>query len=552
MTEQSQDIEPSVIIAGGGLVGLSTAMFLAKHGVRSVVVERLRGPSPLPRAAHFHLRTLELFRLAGIEDEVRRRSEDDFLPDGAIVAMESLAGRKLADIIGSLNEGVEALSPCRRLFITQPGLEPILRRRAEQGGAQILDGQEIVGISQNDSGVVVQARDTSTGATRQLRSEYLVAADGAHSTVREALGIPLEGRGPFSNSMTIYFEADLRPYVGGKALSVIYINNPVLGGIFRLERDCRSGFLLVNTIGNPECNSQAPDAAKDTSEARLVELVRSAVGVTDLPVKINAVVRWRATATVARRYGKGRVFLAGDSAHLMPPNGGFGGNTGIHDAQNLAWKLAWVLKRLADPGLLATYEAERRPVGVFTAEQAYARYVARTAPYLSADDIQPIAPDFDVELGYLYNSHAINGDYGSATMHDDPHRTRARPGSRAPHIWFEQGGRRRSSLDLFGSEFVLLTAPQGNTWCQAAAPFAGLASYCVDRDLADLEGRFVDAYGISPTGAVLVRPDGFVGWRAPEIAPDPHRALSEAMSEILRRRGYQTAKEERGMSLNAD
>ena len=123
-----------VVIAGGGLVGLSTAMFLAQHGVASLAIERLRGGSPLPRAAHFHLRTLELFRLAGIEEQVKAQSEREFLPEGAIVMMDSLAGRKLADIIPSLNEGVEEVSPCRRLFISQPGLEPILRARAEQAG----------------------------------------------------------------------------------------------------------------------------------------------------------------------------------------------------------------------------------------------------------------------------------------------------------------------------------------------------------------------------------------------------------------------------------
>ena len=532
MRAQPGDMEAPVLIAGGGLVGLTTAMFLAHHGVRSLVIERLRGSSPVPRAAHFHLRTLELFRLVGIEEAVRRRSEEEFLPDGAIVAMDCLAGRKLADIIGSLNEGAEALSPCRRLFVTQPGLEPILRRRAEQGGAQILDGHELVDVRQDRSGVEVSVRDVASGAMRRLRGSYLVGADGAHSKIREALGIALDGRGPFSNSMTIYFEADLSPYVGGKPLSVIYINNAALGGVFRLEKDCRSGFLLVNTIG-PQTDAAAADAAKDLREARLIELVRSGAGVPDLPVKISAVVRWRATASVARRYSEGRIFLAGDSAHLMPPNGGFGGNTGIHDAHNLAWKLAWVLTGLAGADLLATYEAERRPVGAFTAEQAYARYVERTAPYLSAADVQPLAPDFDVELGYLYASSTVVGDGARIPVHDDPHRTCGQPGSRAPHIWLEQGGGRKSSLDLFGSSFVLLAASRGEAWCRAAERFAGLASYCVGRDVEDPAGRFAAAYGLAPTGAVLVRPDGFVGWRAPAMMDDPGEALAHVMSRLL-------------------
>ncbi|HEY1544801.1 MAG TPA: FAD-dependent monooxygenase [Xanthobacteraceae bacterium] len=532
MGAQPDDIEAPVLIVGGGLVGLSTAMFLAHHGVRSLVIERLRGASPAPRAAHFHLRTLELFRLAGIEEEVRRRSEEEFLPDGAIVAMDCLAGRKLSDIIGSLNDGVEAVSPCRRLFITQPGLEPILRRQAERGGAQVIDGRAIVDLAQDQSGVIVCARDVTTGMTQELRGRYLVGADGAHSKVRDALGIALEGRGPFSNSMTIYFEADLAPYMGGKPLSVIYVNNPALGGVFRLAKDCRSGFLLVNTIGDPTTNADPADAAKDMSEARLVELVRIGVGVPDLPVKISAVTRWRATAVVAQRYQAGRIFLAGDAVHLMPPNGGFGGNTGVHDAHNLAWKLAWVLKGLAGTELLATYETERRPVGAFTAEQAYARYVDRTAPYLSTAGVQPIAADFNVELGYRYDAPiAAPGD--CPVVHEDPRWTFGRPGSRAPHVWLEQNGRRVSSLDLFGRSFVLLAAARGEAWCHAASPFADVAPYCVGRDLADRAGQFAAAYGLSATGAALIRPDGFVGWRADALADDPRRELARAMRVML-------------------
>ena len=528
-----EDDAAPVLIAGGGLVGLTTAMFLAHHGIGSLVVERLRGISPVPRAAHFHLRTVELFRLAGIEDEVKRRSDEEFVPDGAIVAMDCLSGRKLADIIGSLNEGVEAVSPCRRLFVTQPALEPILRRRAEEGGARVLDGHEVIDIRQDRSGVEVSARDVASGAIRRLRGRYLVGADGAHSKVRAALGIAMDGRGPFSNSMTIYFEADLSPWLGGKPLSVIYINNPAFGGVFRLARDCRSGFLLVNTLGDPSLDADAADAAKDMSESRLIELVRSGAGVPDLPVKITAVVRWRATASVARRYRENRIFLAGDSAHLMPPNGGFGGNTGIHDAHNLAWKLAWVLDGRAGGDLLESYETERRPVGIFTAEQAYARYVARTAPYLSAADVQPVAPDFNVELGFLYGSQAVVGEGDQASVHDDPLRTCGRPGSRAPHIWLEQGGRRTSSLDLFGRTFVLLAGPRGEAWCRAADPHAGVVSYCVGRGVADPAERLAKAFGVSPSGAVLIRPDGVVGWRARTLVDDPRSALARAMGTLL-------------------
>ena len=168
-----------VLIAGGGLIGLSAAMFLAQHGIPSLVAERLRGGSQLPRAAFFHMRTLEMFRAAGIEDEVREQSSKEFEPEGALIIMDTLAGKKLADIIPSLNEGVDALSPCRRLFVTQPGLEPILRRRAEAAGAKVLAGQEAVGVEQDADGVTLTVQDIDTGKQSKLRGQYLLGADGA-------------------------------------------------------------------------------------------------------------------------------------------------------------------------------------------------------------------------------------------------------------------------------------------------------------------------------------------------------------------------------------
>jgi 2-polyprenyl-6-methoxyphenol hydroxylase-like FAD-dependent oxidoreductase len=530
-TATSEPVDAPVLIAGGGLVGLSTAMFLAQYGVRTLAVERLRGGSALPRAAHFHLRTLELFRLAGIEEQVKAQSEREFLPEGAIVMMDSLAGRKLADIIPSLNEGVEEVSPCRRLFVTQPGLEPILRARAERAGATVLEGHEIVGLEQDDHGVTVTVRDVDGGRTSGLRGRYFVGADGAHSTVRELLGVPFEGRGVFSNSMTIYFTADLRPQMEGKPLSVIYISNPTFGGFFRLDKNCRSGFLVVNTVGDP-ASAAAADAASDTSEERLIELVRAGAGVADLDVRIDGLARWRSTADVARQYRRGRVFLAGDAAHVMPPNGGFGGNTGIHDAHNLGWKLAMVLRGAASPALLDSYDDERRPVGTFTVEQAYTRYVRRTAPYLGVDNAPALAPDFHVELGYLYRSGAvIPDDDDLPEVHDDPRATRARPGSRLPHVWVDGDAGTVSTLDLVSNEFAVLTGSAGAPWCEAAdglaaeQPGLGLRAHFVD-------GAVADACAITPAGAVLVRPDGFVAWRTAAAVPDAAGALGDALRSI--------------------
>ena len=163
------------------------------------------------------------------------------------------------------------------------------------------------------------------------------------------------------------------------------MNNPVLAGFFRMNRSSRVGFMGVNTLGDPKRDPEAAmNAAADVSEARMIELVRAGVGQPDLPVRIDGYSRWRATADIAQRFQDGRVFIIGDAAHLMPPNGGFGGNTGIHDAHNLAWKLAQVIRGHAHPRLLDSYASERRPVAHFTVEQAFSRYVARTAPWLAA------------------------------------------------------------------------------------------------------------------------------------------------------------------------
>jgi len=524
--------EAPVLIAGGGMVGLSAATFLAQQGIRSVVIERLEASSPLPRAAYFHMRTIEMFRAAGIERVVRERSAEDFVPEGEVIAMDCLSGRVTASFIQNLNEGVDALSPCRRLFLNQPSLEPVLRARAQEVGARVMQGTEITGVRQDEDSVVVGVKSVQGGGERELRCRYLLAADGAHSKIRQQLGISYEGRGAFSNSVTIYFHADLSPWLKDRAWSVIYVNNPVLSGFFRTNRTAQAGFLAINTVGDPTIVADAAsNAATDLSEQRLLHLLRAAVGVPDLQVKIDGISRWRATANVAERFRDGRVFIVGDAAHLMPPTGGFGGNTGIHDAHNLAWKLALVLKGHAHANLLDTYEAERKPVARFTVEQAFSRYVLRTAPWLQSSEIfEPLVDDFDIELGYLYGI--------PDRVHADPRRTSGMPGSRAPHIWLLRQGERVSTVDLAG-HFVLLAGMEGGNWMRAATKVAGafgglrLDAHRIGADLLDGDDRFPRAYGISREGASLVRPDGFVGWRSAGASKSAELDLAGALRGCL-------------------
>ncbi len=224
------------------------------------------------------------------------------------------------------------------------------------------------------------------------------------------------------------------------------------------------------------------------------------------------------------------MFIIGDAAHLMPPNGGFGGNTGIHDAHNLAWKLANVIHGHAHPRLLETYESERKPVARFTVEQAFSRYVARTAPWLAtAQTTEPIAHDFDIEIGYLYGRDAV---------HADPRTSHGMPGSRIPHYWLERDGKRMSTIDLTG-RWLLLAGPEGGKWLEAvraaAAGFNGLPIDIghVGGELTDPAGGFASSVGISADGAVLVRPDGFVAWRAEPGPSDPPTALQRALERVL-------------------
>jgi 2-polyprenyl-6-methoxyphenol hydroxylase-like FAD-dependent oxidoreductase len=507
-----------VLIVGGSLVGLSTALMLGHHGVRSLVVEHHRGTAIHPRAAQVVQRTMEIFRITGIEQIVRTKSDEQFVQDGAIMAVETLAGREIAYFIPNLNEGVRDVSPSERVFISQTMLEPLLTNRAIELGAELRFATEMVGFTQDADGVTATIRHRDTGKTETVRADYMVACDGAHSRVRDALGIPMAGRGTFSKSATIYFRAEIAPLLRGRNLSVIYVNNETQRAFFRIEKPFDRGFLAITALGDPA--HPITDVAAGLDEARAIELVRQALGVEDLTVQIDDIMRWNAEADTAARFHHGRVYLAGDAAHVMPPHGGFGGNTGVQDAHNLAWKLALTLSGDAGPRLLESYDVERRPVGEFTAEQAYARYVTRTAPYLAARGMQPVAPDLDVELGYGYNSSVIIADGAPAPLHQSPRESRGLPGTRGPHVWTERHGERLSTIDLFGSGFVVLAGPDADGWHDAARGLARrvrphLEVHRLGSDgLSDVAGAVSEAYGIGPVGATLIRPDGFVTWRS--------------------------------------
>jgi 2-polyprenyl-6-methoxyphenol hydroxylase-like FAD-dependent oxidoreductase len=368
-----------VLVVGGSLVGLSTSVLLASYGVPHLVVESHPGTAIHPRAASFHQRTMEVFRSVGLQREVEEAAAREFRQGGAIVAVESLGGKELAYFYRSYNDGVEGLSPTDRLFITQVGLEPILRQRASDLGAEHLFGTDLVSFETRDDHVVSVIRPHVGGPEEVVVSDYLVAADGVHSAVREQLGIPMTGRGSFADCVTIFFKADVNPLMGDRNLSVVYVNHPELTGFFRFSITGDSGFLAVfatwsrTAPGTPVWARTSP-ASSASSWYAPRSVAHSACRSTSKASSAGA--RWPLPPPPFRA---GASSSRGDAAHVMPPTGGFGGNTGVADAYNLAWKLAFATRGIAGPGLLDTYGAERQPISALTVEQAYTRYALRVA-----------------------------------------------------------------------------------------------------------------------------------------------------------------------------
>src|SRR6516162_7888717 len=351
-----------VLIAGGGSVGLTASVLLARHGVRSLVAERHPGTSILPRAFGTNVRTMEIFRVLGLEEAIQA-VEVDVGGLSLLLAMQTLDGPVL-DSVPFQNSGDPDdpawPSPTRVSFIAQDVLDPILVRALGQAEfAELRFGTEVSGLRPDPAGVTAELTDRRDGTRRVVRAEYLIAADGANSSIREALGIGMTGH-DISAEVNVLFEADLSRALGAKRAILYRLHNQWLphGGLFR------------NIDGRHRWTMFTRDTG-DTRPEHIADIIRACAGDPDLDVEILASGAWRKAAMVADQFRAGRVFLAGDAAHRLTPAGGLGLNTGIQGAHNLAWKLAAVLHGWAGPDLLDTYEAEWRPAARRAAELSY-------------------------------------------------------------------------------------------------------------------------------------------------------------------------------------
>jgi 2-polyprenyl-6-methoxyphenol hydroxylase-like FAD-dependent oxidoreductase len=523
------DDEVPVLVVGGGYAGLASALFLSHHGVRPLLVDRHPAVSIQGRARGINQRTMEIYRPVGVESRIKEAGRP-FDAESGVVRCENLAGAWNWILQEDTPRALPALTAGEFGMADQRSVEPILIEAARARGADIRFNTQCRSVEAGTDHVTVVTEDRDSGRQRIVRAGYLVAADGHRGSIRERLGIARPGPGVTQYWVSFVIEADLSQIVTKRAVLWIVVNNEI-----------GTGSLLTQAVPNQWALSVTYDPAResvaDFTDERCRRVARAIIG-RDLPIKVLDIAPWEQAVGVADRYRRGRVFLAGDCAHVWPPAGAMGANAAVQDAHNLAWKLAAVINGWAADSLLDSYEAERRPVAKALAEITVRRQEIRFGDNPGADDID----DTLCILGQRYRSAAVIGAEHT-TVYGGEVEQCARPGTRAPHLWLDRDGTRIAVHDLCHDAFVLLTGSAGAAWADAATEVARrvpvpLRAHCVEptsagAELADVDGKWRARYGIGDDGAVLVRPDGYVAWRSAAPAQDPVAVLSGVLGRVL-------------------
>jgi 2,4-dichlorophenol 6-monooxygenase len=589
------DITVPVLIVGGGGAGLTASMLLSQLGVETLLVSRYAETSRLPKAHVLNQRSMEIFTDIGVAPNVLARSTP--LENIRTVAWYSgLAGegpperhgRRLAAAEGwgggYADPDYIAASPCPVANLPLIRLEPILKEFAETRPEGIVRFfHELIDLEQDGDGVTATILDRSTNEHYRVRCSYLLGADGGR-TVGELVGIAMEGITNLRHVVNAHISADLSGYFSDEDPMIRWVYNPdvpehldygcVLIGVGPDHWGSRSEEWLT-VLPYPYDHPDASDPAK------VIKRVGESLGIPDFAPTVHNVNKWVMEGVLAERFSAGRVFLLGDAAHRHPPTGGLGLNGAFQDAYNLCWKLAAVLQGRAGPGLLETYEAERRPVdfiNVMTAVSAAMNHdtvvnALGLSPAKSVEEnweaLRPLWDDLPdsprrrhnlsqavashsyefrqhgVDFGYAYRSAAIVDDSSPEPARIDPvriYQPSTRPGSSLPHAWVEREGQRLALGSLVhGGHFVLITGEDGLDWVEAASKIAAERNIplrttrvgFVDVDHVDVRCAWLKHRGVSSAGVVLVRPDRFIAFRSPEAVSDPAAALNAVFDQIL-------------------
>jgi putative polyketide hydroxylase len=448
----------AVLVVGAGPGGLVAAITLARYGVDVLLIDKRATPSGLSRALVISTRGMELMRRFGLEKAIRSGAAD--VKIRAWVTPDLASGEGTEMPLGYPSDAEAALaSPTRPAWVAQDHHEPIMFEHLRSlPSARIRLGCQLLGVTQDNHGVRTTVADAGAGAVEGITASYLVAADGAHSTVREQLGIPMIGPGDLADYERVEFTAPLWPLASERRYGLYVITRPNAAGVLAPRGPGDRWFLARETpVGARGLAGLGPGG--------LTGLIQRAAGTSVLRPQIERLSTWTFAAQLAERYAAGRCFLAGDAAHRATPRGGTGMNTAIQDAFDLGWKLAWVLRGWAGPELLATYEPERRPVAAHNVQRSSEPTGARRE-----------------------TDQALSRDLGG----------------RLPHHWLAVGDEERSTIDLIGDGLTLLAGPSDPRW----ARIADIVPPNPPTEVHVLDARTADALDLPPAGALLARPDG--------------------------------------------
>jgi 2-polyprenyl-6-methoxyphenol hydroxylase-like FAD-dependent oxidoreductase len=511
-----------VLIVGAGPVGLATAIELGRRGIHCLVVERNDRVGHAPRAKTTNVRTREHFRRWGIADRLRAASPLGVSFPSNIIFCTRLAGHELSRVENAMYcaPGRNPLYAEHAQWVPQYTVEEVMRVYAQSlPSVELRFGCELLALEQSSDGVQARLRELNGGGEHVLRADYVVGADGARSTVREAIGAKLEGSYGLSRNYNVVFRAPGidQAHRLGPAIMYWQVNPDCPSLVGPMDRD--DTWFFMPTGVSPEFRLAAGDAPA---------MIRRATGL-ELPLEVLSIDEWTASRFLGDRYRDRRVFLAGDACHLHPPFGGYGMNMGVADGVDLGWKIAAVLQGWGGPALLDSYETERRPVHSMVLDEAVANH-ALLGNQLWADGLEDATPQGEalrasvgariqsakvrefvtlgVVKGYRYDdSPVVVPDGTAAPGHDHINYVpTSRPGAIAPHAWLHDGS---SLYDHFGAGFTLLVRDASSDLVQRARAEAAAAGVPL-AVIAPTEAGVAAQY---PTAATLVRPDQHVAWR---------------------------------------